>query len=250
MSVMKKLLLIGFLLLAACQTATPPPMLVTPPTATATLPPTPVPEPSIPTIPPAPTISPSPEPPPLYFTEEFDFPSAYWDFFQTGGTLPPSALFENGMLRIDIPSADTWWMGIHNVHTYADVFVRAKAAVGAPGSMGLVCRYSETNGWYEFNVASDGAYNALYGQRLAPEVAKYIPLIPTGAGRLDPASPNYEIGLSCRENFLNLYVNGALIRRVDVANFGLTDGNIGVTASSFGEAPMIVLFEWVRVGEE
>jgi hypothetical protein len=246
---MKKLLLIGCLILiAACQSAdsTPSPD----PAPTPTLLPTPVPDTPIPTIPPAPTVSPTPEPPPPYFTDEFDFPSPYWDFFQTGGTLAPSAIFESGMLRIDIPSADTWWMGIHNAHAYADVFVRAKADAGAPGAMGLVCRYRESNGWYEFNVASDGTYNALYGQWLAPEIAKYIPLIPTGGGRLNIASPGYEIGLSCRENFLNLYVNGALIRRVDVTNFGLADGNIGATASSFREAPMIVLFEWVRVGQE
>ncbi len=252
---MKHLVLIGCpLLIAAClfplgeQSADATPSPDPPPTQ----PPLPTLEaaPSTPTIPPAPTASPSPEPPPPYFTEEFDFPSPYWDFFQTGGTLPPAAIFENGMLRIDIPSADTWWMGIHTAHAYVDVFVHAKAAVDAAGSMGLVCRYSASNGWYEFNVASDGSYNALYGQMLAPEIAKYIPLIPTGAGRLTIASPAYEIGLSCRENFLNLYVNGALIRRVDVANFGLADGNIGVAASSFREAPMIALFEWVKVGEE
>lgn len=245
---MKKLILIGCLILiAACQradtTSAPDPA----PTQTPL--PTPAPDTPVPTIPPTSTVSPTPEPPPAYFTDEFDAPSPYWDFFQTGGTLTPSAVFENGMLRIDVPSADTWWMGIHTAHAYADVFVRAKAGMGAPGSLGLVCRYSESNGWYEFNVARDGTYHALYGLWLAPGIARYVPLIPAGAGRLNIAAPTYEIGFHCRENFLNLYVNGALIRRVDASNFGLEDGNIGVTAASFREAPIIALFEWVQVSE-
>jgi hypothetical protein len=47
-----------------------------------------------------------------------------------------------------------------------------------------------------------------------------------------------------------LYANGALLKRLDVTNYGLTEGNIGITAASYREAPMNVVFEWVQVSEE
>jgi hypothetical protein len=245
---MKKLLLIGcFIFITACQSADATPAPESTPTAAAL--PTPAPATSTPAIP-TPTDIPPPTPIPRYFTDDFTFPSSYWEFFQTGGTFAPSAVFENDRLRVDIPSADTWWMGIHTAHTYTDVFVRAKVSAGTSGAVGLICRYSEAFGWYEFNVASDGTYNMLYGKWLAPEVAQYIPLVTGGSNHLNTGGLDYELGLSCRGNFLNLYANDALIRRVEVTNFGLVEGNIGITASSYREAPMIVLFDWVRVEEE
>jgi hypothetical protein len=245
---MKKLFLIGCLILiTACQSADSMPAPESTPTSAP--PSTPELAAATSTIPPAPTDTPPPTPIPYYFTDEFDFPSQHWEFFQTGGTSAPTTAFENGMLRIDIPSADTWWMGIHNAHAYADVFVRAKVSAGPSGAVGLVCRYSEAFGWYEFNVASDGTYSVLYGKWLAPEVATYIPLVTGGSNRLSTGGLDYELGLSCKDNFLVLYANDSLIRRVEVTNFGLIDGNIGVTAASFGEAQMTIVFDWVQVEE-
>jgi hypothetical protein len=199
---------------------------------------------------PIPTDAPPSTPIPRNFTDDFNLPSSYWEFFQTGGTSAPTAAFENGMLRIDIPSTDTWWMGIHTAHTYADVSIRAKVSAGPSGAVGLVCRYSEAFGWYEVNVASDGTYNALYGKWLAPEVAQYIPLVTGGSNRLNTGGLDYELGLSCQDNFILFYANETLIRRVEVTNFGLVEGNIGITASSFREATMTTMFDWVRVEEE
>lgn len=245
---MKKILLIGCLILiTACQGADFTPAPESTPTTAAL--PTPVPATSTPTIP-VPTDTPPPTPIPRYFIDDFSLPSPDWEFFQTGGTSAPTAIFENGMLRIDIPSADTWWMGIHTTHAYADVSVRAKVSAGPSGAVGLVCRYSEAFGWYEFNVASDGTYNALYGKWLAPEIAQYIPLITGGSNRLGTGGLDYELRLSCQDNFLNLYANDALVRRVEVTNFGLVEGNIGVTAASFRDAAMTTVFDWVQVEED
>ena len=245
---MKKLLLIGCLILiTACQSADSTPVPESTPTTAALH--TPAPATSTPAIP-TPTDIPPPTPIPRYFTDDFTSLSSYWEFFQTGGTFTPSAVFENERLRVDIPSADTWWMGIHNAHTYADVSIRAKVSAGPSGAVGLVCRYSEAFGWYEFNVASDGTYNVLYGKWLAPEVAQYIPLVTGGSNRLSTGGLDYELGLSCQDNFLNIYANDALIRRVEVTNFGLVEGHIGVTAASFREVTMTAVFDWVQVEEE
>ena len=153
------------------------------------------------------------------------------------------------MLNIDISSPDTWMIGIHNVNTYSNIFVRAKISVNPTGSLGLICRYDESS-WFEFNVASDGTYNLLLGQWLAEGIAKYIPLTSDASNQLNSPNLNYEIGLACQDNFLLLYVNETLLRRIDVTNYGLTEGKIGITASSLKESPTTSLFEWVQVSEE
>ena len=244
---MKKIfLLIGFLTLTvACNIGIPAPDVESTPT-TALLP-TPVLATTTPTFASPPTNTPIP---PRYFTDEFDTASIFWEFLQTGGLGSPQTTFENGALRIDIPTADTWYMGIHNAHTYSNVFVRAKISASSTGSIGLICRYDESTGWFEFNIDSGGTYSLLLGQWLAPGIAKYIPIASGGSKILAAGNVNYEIGLSCEENSLSLYVGETLLRRLDVTNYGLARGNIGVTAASFQEAPMIALFEWVRVSRK
>jgi hypothetical protein len=199
---------------------------------------------------PAPESSTStPEPPPPYFTEEFDIPSPYWKFLQAGGGQAPVISTVNGMLRIGQSSPDAWMIGIQVVHSYSNVFIRAKASVNPGGSVGLICRYSETSGWYEFNAASDGTYSLLLGQWLSPGVVKYIPLV-SDRHKLSMGSPGIELGLFCEEGFLRLYMNGSAIRHFDATNYGLTSGNIGFAAASFTETPMEAIFEWVRVDKE
>jgi hypothetical protein len=61
---------------------------------------------------------------------------------------------------------------------------------------------------------------------------------------------NGEIGLFCEDNFLRLYANGTLIRNLEVTNYGLTEGYIGITVSSFADAPMTGVFEWVKVDSQ
>ena len=240
---MNKLILIGCLTVTvACQSATPPvestPIAVTltpPAPATATL---------------VGSTTPTASPPPLYFTEEFDTASSFWEFFQTGGMdTPPLTSFENGILRIDIPAYDTWILGIHNAHTYSNILLTAKSSASPTGSIGLVCRYDGSKGWFEFNIASDGTYSVLIGQWLAPGVAQYKPIDTNQTRQLEAGKLDYEFGLSCQDNSLLLYVNGKLLKKLDVERFELTQGNIGIAAASFSETPMYAFFEWFKVEE-
>jgi len=201
-----------------------------------------------PAILPTATLSPTPEPPPLYFTDEFDTTSTYWEFLQAGGTAIPTTTFQNGTLRIDIPSPDTWLVGVHNANSYSNVFVRAQTSATPAGSIGLICRYSE-DGWYEFNISNDGTYSVLLGRWLSQGIVKYAPVINDLSNKLSEAATN-EIGLFCEDNFLQLYANGTMIRRVEVTNYGLTEGKVGITASSFTDIPMSAIFEWVQVSQE
>lgn len=242
----KSFYLIGCLLLtSACNLPVPTPAPDSTPEETP--PPTPEVVTDAPALSITETAVPEIEPPPLYFTEEFDAPSSFWEFHQTGGTQPPTVTIQNGALHIDIASSDTWMIGVHNVHSYSNVFVRAKTSLNPGGSVGLICRYSET-GWYEFNAAANGEYSVLLGQWLAPGVAKYIPVIKDISNKL-PGGASNEIGLFCEDNFLQLYANGVMIRRVEVTNYGLTEGKAGITASSFAEIPVSAIFEWIQVSQ-
>lgn len=240
---------IGILFLSACSASTPAPAQTvlptsvvpsqTPPkTATATLTSTPV-----------PTASEVPTVIPMYFSEEFNTDLNAWESFQTGGTNPPIVNLENESLRIDFSTADTWFYAVHTAHEYSNVSISASVN-GLSGSVGLVCNYSEENGWYEFNIASDRTYSILFGQRLADGVAKYVPIANGAADILESGSLNYEIGLMCDENNLKAFINGILFRSPDITRYDLSGGKIGVTASSYKEIPAIILFNWVKVSEQ
>lgn len=247
---MKKVLLIGFflLVLSACNlpastradetplTQTP---LTTPGTAATSQ-----------AIAPTETIvpSPTPEPFPLFFTDEFDTESSYWEFLQTGGASAPTTTVQNGTLRIDLSSPDTWLIGIHNANTYENVFVHTTATVSPTGAVGLICRYSE-DGWYEFDAASDGNYSLLLGQWLSEGVVKYVPIVTDVSNKLTETTTN-EVGIFCQDNFVQLYVNDTMINRVEVTNYGLAEGHIGISAASLKDAATSVIFEKIQSSAE
>ncbi|MEI7989898.1 MAG: hypothetical protein WCI88_12745 [Chloroflexota bacterium] len=227
-------------LTAACQSASATPQIAqtVPPPATVTM-----------TPPATPTSTLVPTPVPLFFTDEFRTDLRSWVSFQTGGTESPTVKLENDFLRLDFPLSNTWYYAIHTVHEYSGVFVSAKFSGTPTGSLGVICNYSETKGWYEFNIASDGTYGILFGQWLAQGIAQYTPIAVSASEYLQAGNLTYEIGLTCQDNLLLLHINGKLIRKIDVTRYGLTEGKIGITASSFEEVPMIATFDWVKVGE-
>jgi hypothetical protein len=244
---MKKLFfIIGCLTLtAACQGVRPSSQVESTPMAATQ---TPLP-PATTTIAFTPTQTLTPTPVPLFFTEDFNTDLGAWVSFQTGGEKSPTVKLENGFLRIDFSSPNTWYYAIHNAHSYPNIFVSAKFSGTPSGSIGVICDYSESNGWYEFDVASDGTYSVLFGQWLAQGIAKYIPIETDKTEYLHTEKLDYEIGLTCQDNILLLHINGKLFRKLDVTRYGLPKGRIGIDASSFGEVPMITTIDWVKAEE-
>ncbi len=239
----------GLIFLTACNLATTTPTLqaaLPSPTAPTQTPPEPA--TATQTLTPAPTFTSTPYP--RNFTEEFSSDLNAWELFQTGGSNSPTVKTEISMFRIDIASPYTWYYAIQTAHEYSSVTVSAKVDGSPPGSIGLVCFYNESNGWYEFNIASDKTFSVLLGQWLTDGVAHYTPLVTDTTDALETENLKYEVGLTCQEKFLLLYINRNLIGEVDVSKYGLAEGKIGITASSFEELPMIALFDWVHVSEK
>ena len=247
---MKMLLLIGcFSFLSACQPATAPPTPVPTEFPAATSSPTAIPFTDTPA--PTPTLEPTPTPLPRFFTDEFDASSASWAILQTGSGAVPNIRTENSNLFLQMDAPFTWAYAIYGAQDYENVRVDARFAnqAGSPASIGLVCRYSESDGWFEYNISTDGTYNVLYGQWLAEGIADYLPILSESSNAIQPSGTSQEIGLVCSGATLSLLIDQNLIRRVDVSRYELIEGKIGITASSFENVAVIAAFDWVRVSE-
>jgi len=255
-SAMKKLLLIGCLIfITAClspsggQPATPEP---TPtPAATATrLIPTPVPATATVTFTPSPTST--PEPPPRFFTEEFDSAPAHWStLYASGDASRIETLNQDGKLTFELYSSNAWLYAIYGAHEYDTVHMEASIeSIGSNTNyMGLICNYKEQEGWFEFNVSSDGSYTILYGQWLGEGVASYMPVADGGSEYINIGNTTNEMGLDCLGDSLQLYINGKLFRNIDVSRFEMDGGKVGLAVASFEEVPVILAFDWVKVSE-
>jgi hypothetical protein len=246
-SAMKKLLLGCLLLITACQSATP--TSVAPLFPTATLPPSPIPATASPE--PSPTLEASPTPFPRFFTHEFDSSLAGWVILQAGNDAVPNITTENSRLLIQMDAPYIWVYALYGAQDYEDVRVETKFVNNAlsPASMGLICHYSETDGWFEYNVSTDGTYNVLFGKWLTSGIVDYLPILDGSSNEIQQSGTEQQIGLVCSEATLALYINEKLIRNVEVSRYELAGGKVGVTASSFENTPVIASFDWVNISE-
>lgn len=245
---MKKFLLIGCLILiAACQTTTPTPAPL--PSPTATIPPTAVPVTDTPA--PTPTHAPSPTPFPRFFTNEFDSPLVDWAILQAGNDFLPNIKTENSSLLLQMDSPYSWAYVVNGAQKYANVRIdtQFENRGGSPASVGLLCRYSEENGWFEYNVSTGGTYNLLYGKWLTTGIADYFPITDGSSNLIQPSGAPQQIGLICSETTVTLLIDETIIRSVDVARYELAEGNVGITAASYENTPILAAINWVKVSE-
>jgi len=252
---MKKLLLIGLFLLTAClslsdgQGATPGTSPA--PVATATrITPTTVPATITPTVAPSPTATRLL--PKKFFTEEFDIAPVYWStLYASGDPGRVDILNKDSTLTFELYSPNAWLYAIYGAYEYDSVHIETlvESLGNDLNAMGLVCNYGEQAGWYEFNISTDSTYNVLYGQWIAEGIARYTPILNDASDRIATGNAINEIGLDCYENILQLYINGKLIRKLNVEHIGLAGGKVGLSLGSFEEAPVILAFDWVKVSE-
>ncbi len=247
---MKKLFLVGLFFLVACgQPATPEPTSIPSATATQILP-TPIPVTATNTLTPPPTST--SEPPPRFFTEEFNSEFVHWStLFASGDASRVETLNQDGKLIFELYSSNAWLYAIYGAHEYQTV--KVEASIESTGSntnyMGLICSYTEQEGWFEFNISSDGSYTILHGQWLGEGVASYMPVADGGSEYINPGNTTNEIGLDCLGETLQLYINGKLFRNIDVSRFEMDGGKVGLAVASFQEVPVILGFDWVKVSE-
>jgi len=212
--------------------------------------PTPIPATATVTLTPPPTFT--PEPPPRFFTEEFDSAPAHWStLYASGDASRIETLNQDGKLTFELYSSNAWLYAIYGAQEYDAVHIEASIeSIGSNTNyMGLICNYQEQNGWFEFNISSDGSYTVLYGQWLGEGVASYMPVADGGSEYINVGNTTNEMGLDCLGDSLQLYINGKLFRNIDVSRFELDRGKVGLAVASFEEVPVILAFDWVKVSE-
>ncbi len=210
---------------------------------------------AVPTVAPSPfpvspTAAPTLPPAPRSFTEPFDHGSAYWTFLGIDNGQPfDEPTTRDGFLVFDLLASNQWAYALYAVHDYTDVDIETEmqSLTVSDGAGGVVCRYDEVKGWYEFNIYADQTYELLFGQWLAPGVAHYTPLYQAQSEKI--TRDVNQIGLQCRGNTLTPFINGVQMRRWQELKFGLQEGRSGLAASSFVDAPFTVAFDWVKVSE-
>ena len=193
-----------------------------------------------------PTETPIPALAPRDFTEEFESSSPYWSAFGTDNIVPDVQV-QNGFLVFNLTKSNTWADSIYSGQDYQDVRVDAQVEVraGTDGTVGIVCDYGTSNGWYEFNIYADQTYMLMYGQWLSPGIARYMPIRKVSSEKIKQGAN--QIGLVCQGDTLTPYINNVRMVVYEDNKVALKDGSIGLTASSFADVPFVAAFDWVKV---
>lgn len=181
----------------------------------------------------------------VLFQDDFSDSSSGWDQFSDADGITD---YDNGSYRIRIDQPEfTFWAnpGLGN-SLPSDVRIEVDATkIGGPdfNDFGVICRYSGTGNqasFYEFIISSDG----YAGIVLVTDSSQQV--ISTD-GQLQPfdairqGSTSNHITAECIGNLLTLYVNGNVF--ASVADATLTNGDVGLLASSYDEAGVDILFD-------
>ena len=161
-----------------------------------------------------------------------------------------SATTSNGKLAFDIETKGIWMYYLYDGFQYDDVHMEVVAENrGIANNVGLICRYSKDQGWYEFNVASTGLYKILFGRYGSNNTVIYGKLADGGSNKLKPGKDTNTIGITCKGRTLVLYINGAEVRRMDDNQYVLDKGQVGISVSSSKYVPVQVNVDSIKVSQ-
>ncbi len=190
-----------------------------------------------------------------FFTEDFDGGFDNWSLFKVLGsdeTNEDGMTLETdgGYLAFDINTKYLYAYLYYDAYEYDNVAVEVRVENRGvnDNNISLVCRHSD-EGWYEFNVANSGLYNILYGSVKPDGDIGYALLADGGSNKIKPGKDVNVYKIICKERKLSLYINGNETRVYEDNNYVLRDGKVGISASSFGQLPVKVDYDWVTISE-
>ena len=227
-------------------------------------PPTQAPQPT--TVPPTeaapePTVEAPTEPPVPeaqdFFIEEFDEPlSNDWSILTVTGSDdsdPDKVTVEaqDGKLIWDFDSEYVYYYLFYEAFTYEDVKidVRADNRGRNNNNISLICRYDPEVGWYEFNIANNGLYDIYYAEVDTDGDIIYNRITNGGSNAIKQGKEVNEYSISCDGEELSLVINGDEVTTVSERNYGLRDGQVGVSVSSFNVLPILIEMDWIEISE-
>ena len=187
---------------------------------------------------------------PTYFTEEFNGEIPNWSYFLMHGDESKMNLnTDNGKLVFNLTGEDLYVYTTYNPWTYQNVRIDASADNRGmnENSVSMVCRYSENEGWYEFNVGNDGLWQILVYDKVTG--GNYQLLKDGGSTAINSGKAVNEYTAICNGTTLSLYINGVKVTSFEEKQYALREGLVGVGVSSFKVLPIIVGFDWVTISE-
>ena len=209
---------------------------------------------------PEPTAAPTEPPAPQvqqFFTEEFDSPlSSDWSIFTVTGSDkadPDKVTVEakDGKLVWDFESEWVYYYLFYGAFKYEDVKldVRADNLGRNNNNISLICRYDPDVGWYEFNIANNGLYDIYYAEVTTSGKISYNRITNGGSNAIKQGKEVNEYSISCKGDELSLTINGDEVNSIVEKKYGLSDGQVGVSVSSFNVLPILIEMDWVKISE-
>jgi hypothetical protein len=191
-----------------------------------------------------------------FYTEEFNAENDAWQYLVVDGSRKKivngivglmSVRTVGGIKVFDLQSQGSWVYAIYEPFTYTDVRldVNVKNRGTNNNNISLICRKSDA-GWYEFNIASNGLYEINYA-KIVGDTVEYSPITDGGSNKIKSGLSENEYGIVCQGSTLVLYINGAEARRLEEKTYLLPEGKVGISVSSFRDAPVTVDFYWARI---
>lgn len=191
-----------------------------------------------------------------FFTEEFDSSlSSDWSILTVTGsdkadpekvTVEP----EDGKLVWNFDSEQVYYYLFYEGNSYEDVTVEVQADNRGKNnnSISLICRYDPEVGWYEFNIANNGLYDILYADASGDSIG-YNRITNGGSNDINQGQDVNEYSITCEGEDLTLTINGEEVNSIPERKYGLRDGGVGVSVSSFNVLPILVEMEWFKIIE-
>ena len=197
-----------------------------------------------------------------FFTEEFEEGNENWSYFVVDGSknvpefvdddLEDSSLYtEDGLLIFDLVGKYQWVYAFYDPYEYKNVSLEVVAENRGVNNnnVSLICRYTEDEGWYEFNIANNGLY-WIYHAIVNPEGRViYSKLADGGSNKVNQGKEVNTYAITCEERTLTMYINGNETRQLDDNNFVLRGGQVGISVSSFDFLPVDVEIQSVTISE-
>ena len=196
------------------------------------------------------TPIPSPTPPPKFFTDEWDGNTYNWKWFSTSGNDNFWDVYnEAGFLVFSLLGKDTNAYFVYTPWDYDNVKISTQIEVRSnrKSSTVIICNYSERNGWYEFDIGTDG----LWEVRLHDTQGKtgYLSLISGGSLAIQTGQGVNECTATCNGNHLYLAINGSEVLDFTDGIMKFGRGKIGLGVISYSQVPVLVESAWVKINQ-
>ena len=174
-------------------------------------------------------------PPNVLFRDDFSNSSCGWDSARSDDG---STGYDNGTYHITVHKTQyDMWGNTNSKLNFNDAHIEVDATRNSgpdTGDFGIICRYQDTNNFYQFMATSDGYYGILVVKggtqtELASSDAK---LQQTGTINKGATAKNH-LRADCVGNTLTLYINGTQVASVNDSTF--SSGDVGLFAGTFNE---------------